>query len=98
MLVIKGPMPEQQAVKFQFPGEEFFRQRRPLIGQLRLIAHQDEAAIVSSAPQGVGGLGAGLATAHNDDRGNHWVPRGARVTSAHQPLFSYLNDTLMRDR
>src|SRR5271154_1563683 len=98
MLVIKGAMPEQQAVEFQFPGQKFLRQRWPLIRQLRLIAYQDEAAIVSPAPQGVGGLRAGLAAAHNDDRGDHWVPRGARVTSAHQPLFSYLKDTLMRDR
>src|ERR1700691_5411268 len=71
MLMVKGPMAKWQAVGRQLSGEVFLGQRRPLIGQFRLVADQHEPAGISLAAQGVDRLSACLAGADDHDGGSH---------------------------
>ena len=71
VLVVEGPMAKRQPVGCELAGQVFLRQRRPLIRELRLVAHQDDPALEALASQGVDGLRAGLAAANDEDRGGH---------------------------
>ena len=71
MFIVEGAVAEQQAIGRQFAGQEFLRQRRPLIGQFRFVADQHQAAGEAFAPQSVDRLCAGLAAADDENGGNH---------------------------
>ena len=71
VLVVERLMSKRQPVGCELAGQEFLRQRRPLIRQFPLLAHQDDPALEALAPQGVDGLRAGLAAAYDEDRGGH---------------------------
>jgi nitrogen regulatory protein PII len=71
MLIVKGAVAERQAVGSHFPGEVLLGERRPLIGQFRLIADQHQPSGESFAAQGVDRLSARLTGADDDDGGSH---------------------------
>ena len=82
MLVVERLMAERQAVFGQFAGEVLLRQRRPLIGQVRLVADEYQASGKALAAQGVDRLRAGLTAAENENRRDHgtpWSPRPSGV-------------------
>jgi hypothetical protein len=62
-------------------GEELLRQRWPLVRQVRLIADQDDATVVSPATQGAGRHRGGLSRTDGDEcvDGHPWASSPAAV-------------------
>ena len=74
MLVVKGAVPEGEAIGRHFARKVFLGERRPLVRQLRLVADQHQTAAKPFPPEGVDGLCAGLAAAYDENGGDHWIP------------------------
>src|SRR5450631_147536 len=81
VLVVKRLMSKRQTVCRQLTGQELLGQRRPLIRQVRLVAHQYEATLETFAPQGVDGLRTGVATAYDEDRADDAASLGSGSAS-----------------
>ena len=58
--------PQRQAVDVHLAFEKRFRQRRPLIGKLRLVGEEHDRLLKSVLAQARGGLNAGMAGADDD--------------------------------
>ena len=82
-----GPdLREQPEAGLVLVGEVLLGQRRPLVGQVRLVAHDGDGAVVPPAPQGPGGHGRGLSPADDDDPpGAHGATTGASVLTLTTP-------------
>src|SRR5690606_27204810 len=59
--------PQQQSVHAKLAGEVFLRQRRALIGRVRLFADERDIALKAALAQTLRRLAAGLAGADDDD-------------------------------
>ena len=65
VFIVKGRVPEQQAVGLQLPGQVFLGQRWPLIGQVRFFTDQDEPALEPFTPKGFHRRGPSLPGTHD---------------------------------
>ena len=74
MLVIERLMAERQAVVRQFTRQVLLGQRRPLIGQMGLVADEHQTSAKALAAQGVDRLRAGLTATQNENRRDHGTP------------------------
>ena len=85
MLLEETVLTQGQAVEPDLPGEVLFGERWPLIGQMRLVANELDAARKPLFTQGFDALRSGLARAHQNDSPVHDGPKD-RQTVRSAPL------------
>jgi hypothetical protein len=73
MLIVERTVPEGQTIGGHFAGQEFLREGRPLVRQVRFIAYQHQSAAKTLPPESIDSLCSGLAGAYDENRRNHWI-------------------------
>ena len=82
VLLVEVRAAQPQPLALELAGEVFLRQRRAVVGQVGLVAHQHDRARVALAAQRVDGLHRRVARADDDDPLCHCVdPPSALVAS-----------------
>ena len=70
-LLVELRAAQQQPVALELARQELLRQRGPVVGQVGLVADQDDGTLVALAPQRIDGLDGGVAGADDDNGFTH---------------------------